>query len=889
MTRPHLFICAFLTTLGLSLAFEAEILHNAASQIRSVSEGSDCRCSCVLNPVDHGPCPDKPNIRNIRFTIDTISGGSDCRCSCYAPTPTDTCQQTTDTSSRDDDAITGSRNGDVAESVKRATTASDLNTIRSSFQDVTRALIDLGQLLSISTSNNESIPLKSSLTKLSEQLETEEQHNQTDLNGKKDLEVIDEHQISSNETKQNQSDSSPNLNPTSEDEVETFIAEVLLEINGTEEANSNTSDALQQDSNSVVITTSFAVEDLFRTVASKEGVSENAFVATTPATIARIPDVTKATVVVTEESWTSAGSFTDATIKVEADEATELIRQEEALVRPRLVKAPQVRETVTPKPNSTQNHSQTTIIENGTTKNPSTTPKAIEPTTASITPHASVQSTEAVTFEQTYAITDSTSATTTKEMETTAVTESTQASLAAVSPRQSYVPYRDSNFDLTKENKPSDKAKVTEEYNYEYDDNEEAFDTVQSPLVEGKVVDPDEDDFDVNATQADVQIMTTMGLVSSKTPLPKSLAPTFSTTTENSTQNKTVATIPVTVTATPTATSAQKLTTMAATSTTTTISPSQSGDGDLRASYYSPMDDEGNVDSSEVELSEDEFYFDYEEETTTAPPPLSTTTPPARCGTLFNLSSPYLVHDFGRREGNWFTDPLASGPERNKIYVTNFYYGNTLIEFDSMANFKDFRWSHSHMLPYSWIGTGHIVYNGSFYYNRAFSRNIIKYNLKQRFVSAWGHLRNAVYDSTTPFTWRGHTMVHMAADESGLWVIYAAHSDFGRHANSQHYVVNKINPVDLQTIQSWRTPIRRRGISHLFIICGVVYATDRYDSRRARITHAFDTHTGVRRLLFIPFHNQFAYNVQLLYNPKEKRIYSWDKGHQMLYDISFTY
>jgi len=58
------------------------------------------------------------------------------------------------------------------------------------------------------------------------------------------------------------------------------------------------------------------------------------------------------------------------------------------------------------------------------------------------------------------------------------------------------------------------------------------------------------------------------------------------------------------------------------------------------------------------------------------------------CGTLYNLSLPLLVHDFGRREGSWMMDPVPRKGQRNKIYLTNFFYGNSLLEFKSMARFK---------------------------------------------------------------------------------------------------------------------------------------------------------------------------------------------------------
>ncbi|XP_013404441.1 noelin-like [Lingula anatina] len=227
----------------------------------------------------------------------------------------------------------------------------------------------------------------------------------------------------------------------------------------------------------------------------------------------------------------------------------------------------------------------------------------------------------------------------------------------------------------------------------------------------------------------------------------------------------------------------------------------------------------------------------------------------------------------------WMKDSQPLTPnEASKVYYFHGYSNNKVVVFDTFTAMKQGTQSASFTLPYSFAGTGHVVYWGNVYYRRLNTQNIIKYDpLKMKTIVK--QVNDVDAGNTCRYAWGGYTTTDFAVDEYGLWLVY------GNRSNICYLVIAKINPDTLDVEKSWETTIDIRGVGNTFMKCGVLYATNSYNAQSNYIRYTYDTNTGKQESLSsskIPFRQPGTSNAMLDYNPHDGLLYYSDRTYGYL-------
>uniref|UniRef100_A0A8C5LYV9 Olfactomedin 2 n=1 Tax=Leptobrachium leishanense TaxID=445787 RepID=A0A8C5LYV9_9ANUR len=249
------------------------------------------------------------------------------------------------------------------------------------------------------------------------------------------------------------------------------------------------------------------------------------------------------------------------------------------------------------------------------------------------------------------------------------------------------------------------------------------------------------------------------------------------------------------------------------------------------------------------------------------------------CGKLTGVSNPITIRASGSRFGSWMTDTMAPSADNRVWYMDGYYKGRRVLEYRTLNDFIKGQNFVQHLLPHPWAGTGHVVYNGSLYYNKYQSNIVVKYHFRSRSVSVQRSLNNAGYNNTFPYSWGGFSDIDFMVDENGLWAVYTTNQNAG------NIVVSKMDPITLEILQTWDTGYPKRSAGESFMICGTLYVTNSHLAG-AKIYFAYYTNSSTYEYTDIPFHNQYSHISMLDYNPRERVLYTWNNGHQVLYNVT---
>ncbi|XP_051970139.1 noelin-3-like isoform X2 [Xyrauchen texanus] len=249
------------------------------------------------------------------------------------------------------------------------------------------------------------------------------------------------------------------------------------------------------------------------------------------------------------------------------------------------------------------------------------------------------------------------------------------------------------------------------------------------------------------------------------------------------------------------------------------------------------------------------------------------------CGKLMKITGPETIKTSGTRFGAWMTDPLASSRNNRVWYMDTYTNSKVVREYKNIADFVSGLESRTYYLPFKWAGTNHVVYNGSLYYNKEQSNIIVKYSFESGRVLAQRALEYAGFHNVYPYTWGGFSDIDLMADELGLWAVYATNQNAG------NVVISQLEPQTLEVLQTWNTEYSKRNAGESFMICGTLYITNSHLTG-AKVYYSYNTKTSTYEYIDIPFHNQYFHISMLDYNARERALYAWNNGHQVIFNVT---
>lgn len=161
---------------------------------------------------------------------------------------------------------------------------------------------------------------------------------------------------------------------------------------------------------------------------------------------------------------------------------------------------------------------------------------------------------------------------------------------------------------------------------------------------------------------------------------------------------------------------------------------------------------------------------------------------------------------------------------------------------------------------------------------------IYRYDLAKRELTGSVRLYGMAHSGDDYLYSPGRSYVDLAADENGLWAIHATADDTAR------LLVSRLDTEAMTVTSTWSIAVRHSDYGNGFVVCGVLYLVGDVKSRRgAAVQFAYDLYER-RRIensddIDLMFASPYQLTTALAYNPRDRRLYTWDNGNQLTYPL----
>lgn len=259
-------------------------------------------------------------------------------------------------------------------------------------------------------------------------------------------------------------------------------------------------------------------------------------------------------------------------------------------------------------------------------------------------------------------------------------------------------------------------------------------------------------------------------------------------------------------------------------------------------------------------------------------------------GVLDAVGKPVFKGEMDDIYGAWMYDTLPrSEAIADKLWVTRSKFRSILYEYNSRDDFSSsMKRAKEIRLSRPFQGNGHVVYNGSFYFNPVDRASIVRFDIiphlsltgpmmRDNEVFLPGLVVNTKNYLYTPD--HNHNYVDFDVDENGLWAIY------GSLTNTT--IVVKVDPIAMKLQQIWNVTVDHHKFGEMFIARGVLYGVHSVTDEIMKIRLALDLYKKLPLDVSLSFTNPYHKTTMIGYNSRTKELYTWDKGTQLAFPVKY--